>query len=65
MFFQSLSGVHLDNQIVGSVIDITANKVYTRVGSGIFMNKTSYPYEFIVTFDFTIMDLILSPPDPV
>lgn len=65
LFSESLSGVHLDNQIVGSVIDIIANKVYTRVGIGISMNKTSYPYQFIVTFDFTIRDLVLSPPDPV
>ena len=61
----SLGGMHLDAQIVGYKIDITANKMLTRVGIGIVINKTHYPPYYIVTYDFSIRDLILSPPDPL
>ncbi len=61
----SLGGLHLDTQILGPMIDITANKKLTRVGIGIVVDRTKYPLRYIVTYDFTIRDLILNPPDPV
>lgn len=47
------------------MIDITSNKKLTRVGIGIVVDRTKYPLSYIVTYDFTIRDLILNPPDPV
>lgn len=61
----SLGGLHLDTQINGPMVDITANKMLTRVGLGIVINKTHYPPYYIVTYDFSIRDLILGPPDPL
>lgn len=60
-----MGGLHLDTQILGPMIDITANKKLTRVGIGIVVDRTKYPLRYIVTYDFTIRDLILNPPDPV
>ena len=61
----SLGGLHLDTQILGPMIDITANMKLTRVGIGIVVDRTKYPLTYIVTYDFTIRDLTISPPDPV
>lgn len=57
--------MHLDAQIRASFIEITANKMLTRVGIGIVMNysEESIPFH-TVTYDFTIRDLVLDPPAP-
>lgn len=60
----SLGGMHLDAQIIGSFIEITSNKMLSRVGIGIVVNQTHVPRHYIVTYDFTIRDLTLNPPEP-
>ena len=57
--------MHLDAQIRASFIEITANKMLTRVGIGIVLNHSERSIPFhIVTYDFTIRDLVLDPPAP-
>lgn len=60
----SLGGMHLDAQIVGYKIDITANKMLSRVGIGIVINNSYVPPFYVATYDFSIRDLTLYPPDP-
>ncbi len=45
------------------MIDSISTRVLTRLGIGIVVNQTQNPPTYIITYDFTLRDFMVDPPN--